>query len=465
MFTKKIINKNLLVDLAVLGTLVVTFVSFFIIINYKISGFLLISGDTAVAEQALWNTVHGDWFYQSFLSSNNFREHLNFSQFLFLPFYYFFPKLQTIFVVIGLTYAIAAFLLFRFAKERLGNMLAIVVSLSFLLNPIAVIQNIHTMHVVAIGAPFLILTLIFYEKRNYARWIVFLLLTVSVSEFVAPTIFLLGVIAWREKRSLKWIVPSMISSGLMYLASTVYITMGFSETKSLLATLRPQRLYDNSWGKRIHYLSEIFRPAMYIIPFFSKYFLLLLPTIALDLVILNYNRLASGSHLFSLVPAIFAMIFIDVLQKSKDKHKKIIAGLIFAGIIISIPIWYKEVQFKTDERSPQMKEAILWVKDSGSVTSPRMMGYFLNHRHDFYLYDNGIQTDYVIINSRAEDARSHALKPYLAAIAQSPDYLKVMDKKDVSVYVKKKKAAELIGKNIDFINSNPEEATRKFGLK
>lgn len=459
LISERLRGKNL-TDYLMIAIIVVIFFASLFEINLKIKGFLLESGDTSVAEQAIWNTIHGDWFYQSFLPvSNNFREHLNFSQFIFLPFYALVPKLLTIYVVIGLAYSAATFFLYQLAKEKLGGGLAFVAALSFLLNPIAILQNIHTMHVAAIGAPLLLMSFIFYEKNKYVPWLIFLIATVMASEFVAPTVFLIGIIAFIDKRSLKWIIPPIASSLAMYIASALYITVGFSENKTLLGSLNFASIQD-SLNKRLYYLEEIFRPALYVMPFFSKYAILLLPTVALDMVILRYDRLASGSHLFSLVPAILAIIFVDILQKCNPKHKKFIAGLIVLGLAISVPSWYKEVSFSPDKRVSAMEEAIGLVKDSGSVTASRVLGPSLNHRHDFYLFDNAMDTDYVIINSKGEDARSRKLKPYLQSIYASDDYLKVMERDGVAAYVKKAKVAELTLRDASFVSENPEEAIK-----
>lgn len=74
-------------NISVLVIILVILVGYFPIVYFNFYGFLYDSGDTAIAEQELWNTIHGDWFYQSFLGvSNNFRDHLYFSQFFICHF-------------------------------------------------------------------------------------------------------------------------------------------------------------------------------------------------------------------------------------------------------------------------------------------------------------------------------------------------------------------------------------------
>ena len=107
---------------------------FFFVARARVEGFLLSSGDTSVAEEALWNTIHGDWFYQSSLYTvaTNFREHVNFIQFLFLPFYFLVPSLLTLYAVINVSYGIAAYVFYRFASRKLGVLSGFVLVLFFL---------------------------------------------------------------------------------------------------------------------------------------------------------------------------------------------------------------------------------------------------------------------------------------------------------------------------------------------
>lgn len=65
-------------DKAVIIFIISIGILWFCVTYFKYQQFAFTAGDTAVAKQAIWNTVHGRFFYQSFLETDtNLREHLN----------------------------------------------------------------------------------------------------------------------------------------------------------------------------------------------------------------------------------------------------------------------------------------------------------------------------------------------------------------------------------------------------
>ena len=440
-FFKKEKVQNIVVALVIIAIIS----AFFVVAYFRVNGFLLTSGDSAVAEQALWNSVHGDWFYQSSLIgvSNNFREHLNFIQFLFLPFYALATNILTLYVVINLMYGIAAFILFRFAKEKLGTLAAFIFALFFLLQPIAIIQNVDTMHVVAVGAPLLLLTFIFYEQKKYKWWLVFMLATCFVTEFIAPTIFIFGVLALWDRRSAKWIVPPVIASVAMYAASVWYIKIGYSKNDSILKSFSNISNIDH-FGIRFGRIKQFLSPALYFLPFFSKYVFFLVPTILVDIYVADINRLYVGSHLLSLVPPILVIALYDIAQKNSLMVRKIMLGLMVVGILYSASVWTKMLDVTPNDRASTMREAVSWVKDDGSVTTARIMGIALNHRKDFYLLDNQKLSDYMIFDRQTGEYSNKLRMPFNDSVEKSGNYLKVMDKNDIAVYISNERVAKLL---------------------
>jgi uncharacterized membrane protein len=436
-------------DLLFIFFVVVIIASYFIVINSRLKGFTLESGDTAVAEQALWNTIQGDWFRQSFLENqNNFREHLNFVQFLYLPFYKALPNTLMLYFLIQLSYGIAALFLFYFIKKKIDYFWSVVLSLFFLLNPIVVLTNISAMHVVAVGAPFLLMALIFYDEKKYAPWLTFILLFSFTSEFIAPTAFFFGLLAFWEKRSWKWVLPPIIAGSFMYLLSMYYITIGFAKNSSIMQSFQLDNIANNNLKGRFSMLEEFLRPVLYIVPFFSKYFFIIIPTIFLDLVFINKGRLSSGSHLFTLVPVILVFAIFDVVRSSDPKKRKLILFALLLGWILSTPIWYKKMDLSSDKRVKEMNEAVTIVKDGGSVTASRDISYNLSRRSELYLVDNGKFTDYVVLDMSFWDSKDDRFKPYVDLVAGSDQYEKLMDKNKIVVYIKKDKLDDLKSKKL-----------------
>jgi len=305
-----------------------------------------------------------------------------------------------------------------------------------------VLTNIGAMHVVAIGAPLFLISLIFYEQKKYYPWLIFLLLTNFTTEFIAPTIFVFGILAFIEKRSWKWFLPPIIISSLMYIASIIFIKIGFAENKSILKSFQISEIAKNNFSRRLLMLEEFFRPGIYLTPFFSKYSLLFLPTIILTLFVINKGRLSSGSHLFTLIPVILVFSIIDILIK-KPQLKKIILSLLIIGIFISIPIYIKKIKdIEKPKRIKELKEAVSMVKDGGSVTASRNISYHLAKRSEFYLTDNQVLTDYIILDTSFWDSKRKN-NSYLNLAINSEKYQIAMDKNDVLVLIKNEKMEKI----------------------
>ena len=431
---KKQHRSDLLVALFIAAYTIVVFA----IIRFKISHFLLQSGDTAVAEQALWNTIHGDLFRQSFLDNqNNLREHLNFIQFLYLPFYAALPSVLTLYAIIQSSYGIAAYALYRHAKSSLGSISAFLVALFFLFNPIVILTNISAMHVVAVGAPLFLGCLIFYEKKHYLPWLIFMLLTVFTTEFIAPTIFALGVLAMIEKRSWKWFLPPILSSAFMYFLSVSFITIGFAKNDAIIQSFDPENLKKNNLTGRLALIEEFFRPLLYVIPFFSRFILLLGPTLLLTIFVVNKSRLASGSHLFTLVPVILSFVLLDILRRTEGRWRQTVFALAAIGTIAAIPIYNDKLELSPNKRLPQMERATTIVPADASVTVSRLMSYHFSHRSEMYLTDNQKYTDYIVLNTSFYDSKPKD-SDYIRSVFSSPEYEKVMDENDIVVFAKKK---------------------------
>lgn len=314
------------------------------------------------------------------------------------------------------------------------------------------------MRPVAVGAPLLLLSFIFYEQKKYKWWLIFLLATAFTTEFIAPTIFLFGLIPLIDRRSWKWIWPPFVSGAAMYIASALFIKIGFSDQNSLLQQLSPSKIMDSRLKTRFGRLREVLRPGLYILPFFSKYSILLIPTIILDMLLVDINRLFTGSHLLSLAPPIIAFSILDLVENRLLKYKKIVLGAMIVGIVVSVSIWQKTASTVPDERAASMRQAVYFVKDGGSVTSARIMGIFVDHRRDFYLTDNQNYSDYILLDMSRDEYKKNRKNEYFQTIESSGDYFQVMNENSIVVYIKKQKLGELLGEGTDKINSsNPQD--------
>jgi hypothetical protein len=232
------------------------------------------------------------------------------------------------------------------------------------------------MHVVAIGGPFFLFMLMAYMKKHYNYFIIGILLLVFLSEFAAPTIFMMGLLALWDRRNWKWFVPPLVGSVALYMAAKYYITIGFSKHNSLLSHFKPEAIKNiYKLPKRIHFVGDFLKPMMYILPFFSRYAILLLPSIVLAIFIVVPGRLKGGAHIFIFVPAILAIIFIDIAMRWQNGWKrKMLYGATILGILLSLHPWWKWMEIDGSVHAEKLKRAVVYVRDGGSLTSDPQTG-------------------------------------------------------------------------------------------
>ncbi len=436
----------------------------------KYEGYVFNTGDTAVAEQAIWNTIFtGRLFYQSFLIGNEFnlREHLNIVQFLYMPFYALVPHTLTLFFVIQVFFALGAWTLYRYVAARLGLLAAWLALLVWLLHPLTLKQVIGPMHVVAIGGVFFLWLLMAYRERWYGRYLALCVAMALVSEFVAPTLALVGVLAFWQRRRLRWVLPPLVCGIALQLMAKWYITVGFGSSGYI-----KERFVDALHGdtpkfaKRIRRLGEWVAPLGYVLPLLSRYVLLLVPSLLILLVIIIYGRINGGSHVFVLIPPILVIIFVELTTRWRESGKQyVLYAIVGAWIVFSgIPHFVDRMDFKTSAHKEALDAAVAQIKDGGSVTADASVGPHVNRRAEFFLPDNRQMTDYVLLK-RSKYADKKKKRPaletrkmsYRAMIEESGLYREVFQEGRVTLFVKKSKIEELFKEKSETINQMATE--------
>ena len=232
-----------------------------------------------------------------------------------------------------------------------------------------------------------------------------------------------------------------------------YITIGYAKNESILKSFSSA----DHFGRRFGRVKQFLSPALYLVPFISKYVIFLIPTVLVTLYIADLNRLFVGSHLFSLVPVILTLCMYDIMQRASVKYKNILMAVMFVGLIFSFPIWKDILDLQPDKRASVMREAVSLVKDNGSVTTARKMGISFNHRKEFYLLDNQKLSDYMVVDRKTGEYNNKERKDFNASYEQSVEYMKVMDKENIAVFIKKERIAKILQKDIQVIENMKED--------
>ena len=443
-------------------------------VQYEAFGFR--GGDSSVAEQALWNTIFtGQLFQQTFLNipgEPNLREHLNFVQFLYLPLYALVPHTLTLFAMIQAAFVAGALYLYRFASARIGSFGATLATALFALHPLTTREAVDHMHVVSVAGVFFLLALIAYEKRALRPFVFWTIVTAVTTEFVEPTVFLLGVLALHDRRSWQWVAAPMASSMLMYAAAKYYITIGFSTHARLMEVLAPHALFAlDGADKRIDAVVDMLKPLLVVVPFVSRYGLLLLPSIVIALYITSTGRLTSGSHVFILVPPILAMAFIDLAQRWSERkfarRRFILYAVATIGMCLVLGSTRDILRADSSALAPELTRAVAAIKDGGSVTADPIVGVHVNRRAYFDIAASEKRTDYIILkgskHTKKKSADKDASGPlsFRERIAADAEYRRVFLDGRVMVFAKVAKVHEVLGITSDELQNLPDEELQK----
>jgi len=407
------------------------------------------TGDTSVAEQAIWNTAHGRFLHQSFLGTEtNLREHISLIQLAYVPIYAALPHTLTLFFLIQLSFVAGALYLFYYVKNKLSVITATLAVGIFIFNPLTASQVVGDMHVVSVAGPAFLMLLIAYHEKQYRKFLFWTAFMVLIAEFVAPTLALVGVLAFLERRNWKWFLPPVVGGMGLYMAAKYYITIGFGSDENIIAKFKPEVLKSiYKLEKRLDLIKESLASLLWIFPFFSKYSILLVPSLLVALLIIAPGRIGGGNHVFILIPAILSIIFID-LQERFPKYRKLLYLIAIIGILISMNSWLKWMKIDSSEQAVEMKNAVVAVKDDGSVTASTQFGPNLCRRKEFFFPSNDKMTDYVVIKKGKTEKNSDASEnqeiKYDQKIADSGLYRVVFKEGRVIVFAKKEKISKIL---------------------
>jgi len=416
-------------------------------------------GDTAVAQNALYNTLRGDWFYQSALAApHNFREHISLIQILYLPFLAVIPHTLILYCVIHVTYAITGFFLYVFTRQKMTRIVALTATALYITHPLTTAQTVGAFHVAAMAGPLILMTLLAYEAHKYRWFLAGIISLFLIPEFIAPTIALIGVIALLEKRTWRWWLPPILSGSLLYLLARQFVTIGNGSHGSIMQSLNPANWAQTSHlSQRFLYAIHALQPILWVPLLFTVRSLLLIPTLLIIGFIVQFERFSGSAHLFAAVPPLLAFVFIHIMSHTQQNiwQKKLTLTCAIIGITISLPLQMQWLNVNRDKPAEQYEEILPYIVDTGSVSVPAHIAPHLANRRELYLHLNREQADYIIITesaslrARTDDPIAVQLISYFDDIKASKSYREVITKDPVSLYITTKKIEELFPKEYD----------------
>ncbi|MBN2120555.1 MAG: DUF2079 domain-containing protein [Candidatus Omnitrophica bacterium] len=199
----------------ILSLAVIYFCFFSFVQTQKFNNFDLFNpNDYAIYNQTLWNTSQGRIFINSTYGSN-FACHNSWFLFLLTPLYYLLPHPLTLSIIKILLLSLSCLPLYLIAKDILGDIPVFPAVLIYLLNPFIVSQNLIPPHPICFIPFFILFAYYFFRRNKFAAFISFLLICLSIKESLSLIALSLGLYSLASRKAPKWSV-TLITLGVIW---------------------------------------------------------------------------------------------------------------------------------------------------------------------------------------------------------------------------------------------------------
>lgn len=371
--------------------------------------------DFANYNQIFWNTIHGD-FFQSSLYGNNFAGHNSPLYFLLIPFYYALPHPLTLMAAKTLLLSLCILPLYSIARHMLPEKPFFLLLFAFLLYPYFISQHFAPPHEICFAPFFLLWAYYFYMKERFARFMLFLMLSLSTKEHVALIAVMFGAYALCAKRSSRWIVAPIVL-GVGWGIVSLLIIRHFQKIYHfydpwLLAGLQQKFLSQSGFSSAnitniysLKLASPLLSAVGIVPPLLSPISLLGLPEFALNLIADRPDVLSPARH-YNIVVSCF--LFIATLEGVKkiahfrwiqNRNPNPASAIIVVSILVlsltlmHAPTWlWMAASARNTMEGAAIKEALASIPPHASVAVPKKVAVHVSGRANYFFLG---QTQYI----------------------------------------------------------------------
>ena len=268
------------------------------LLTWKYYSFGYYDWDLAMYAQVMWNLKHGS-LYSSLMGMNFLGNHAEYIAFGLLPVYLVFSHPLTLVCLKIFSHAAGAFVLYLWARKNISPSGAVVLMILFLSFPANIYALLYEFHFESLNVGLLFLMFYFFQTQKLFPFCLTLIVTSLIKENMPPVIVAFGIYALFSKRKNKflwslvpmmwgmfifgatvmWIIPWVRTGDGLHSANQyvgLYSQLGstpleiiktflFHPEKIIRIILQPHNL---------HYLTELFRPLLFL-PFLSPHVLFL----------------------------------------------------------------------------------------------------------------------------------------------------------------------------------------------
>jgi uncharacterized membrane protein len=407
--------------------------------------------------QLVWNSLNGRLMQGTFVRDTLTFLGKSFTPIIlaFVPFYALWqnPIILLIVQVVGL--GLAGFPIYWFARQRLGIPLALVVAVTYFLNPGMQHIGLTEFHEIALAVPLLSLATYFLLRKHYVGLIVGLGLALLIKEEIGLIAIAFGVYIFlfqRQRRlglvvmlfSVAWVVLLLqflipFFRGAEYGGTFYYFGEGAiggggaryrylgRSVPEILTTIvmRPEIIVQVIWlPEKIAYILYLLVPLMFIPIVGAKVFFLALPTLGYSLLSTYPLQYEIRSYYFApLLPFLFFALVLGLHHLiQRGTSSLAIRGALASLLIVSSGIsyfltapgpfarYFQSWRYEFSEHTRRGNELIAVIPNDATVVGQNEFLAHLSNRR--YLYEIPVipdyrQADYVLSDSTAQWYRVH----------------------------------------------------------
>lgn len=390
--------------------------------------------DTAIYNQAFYNSINGKLFENSTYGSN-FAGHNAIFYFLLIPFYRIFPYPLTLLLLKILLLSLSLIPFYLIAKNILNDISIIPLGVTFIMYPYLISQNFTAPHEICYAPFFLLFTYYFFRLNKFLPFMIFLILSLSIKEHVSLVALMFGFYALFSKKSLKWILGPMIL-GIIWAILSLEIIFYFQklyhappQTGWFLVSLKNRFLQQKgtlfttmlsglssaniSHWYSLKYIFLLLSPLGIIPPLLSPISLLGLPELVINLLgdsghsailspIWHYNVVVSCFFLVGTLDGIKRMYNFECVKKLSVKFNtftSLLSIIILSSTLIQSYLWLGITKHSKDTTYIiTVKEAMRLLPKEAFVTVPMNIAAHISGRKDYSIIGDGRYGDYILID-------------------------------------------------------------------
>jgi len=439
-------------------------------------------GDLGFFDQAMYKTLHGEFFKITFHyrgvkgERTLYADHFFLITLLVLPFYALFPHVYTLFLVQAFIAAVGAFAIFLLARHQLQNeLLATCFSLAYLLYPPLEVSTLclytYGFHPENFFPAPCLFALYFLGRRRYRLFALFLLLALMVIENYAVLLASVAVyVVLVDKRNRAAGVFMLCVSVLWFVVATQWLIpyFGRGETPFYFSALTPLKeammapwLYLRLAAPLGGYALSLLAPVLFLPLLDLPLLATAIPSLGINLAALlaGYQTPMNPNswHVNPLIPVVFLSAISgarNLLRHIKDRpHWQQVVrygALALLGTALFSAYWSGPLPFSRsvkpnryqviESKVQALNEVKTLIPEEASLSAANHLGAHFTRRQQIYIFPiNCGKADFVLVDSAPRNwwRPGEPEEPSaLARLQESPNHELIYSKNNILLFRK-----------------------------